>query len=67
MSELAACLKHLEDKLQEANSALAELMKNKARLEQNIKIKANSLLIDRQKCMAIRRHFPYNVVSTRFY
>ena len=60
-------LGHLEDKLQEANLALQELLKNKARLEQNIKVKANSLLIDKQKCMALRRHFPYNVVSTRFY
>ena len=67
VSELAQCLKHLEDKLQEANSALQELLKNKARLEQNIKVKANSLLIDRQKCMALRRHFPYNVTSTRYY
>ena len=67
VSELAQCLKHLEDKLQEANSALQDLMKQRARLEQNIKIKANSLLIDRQKCMALRRHFPYNVVSTRFF
>ena len=67
VSELAQCLKHLEDKLQEANSALQELFKNKSRLEQNIKTKANSLLIDRQKCMALRRHFPYNVVATRYF
>ena len=67
VSELSQCLKHLEDKLQEANSALQDLLKNKERLEKNIKVKANSLLIDRQKCMSLRRHFPYNVVSTRYY
>ena len=67
VNELMMCIKHLEDKLQEANGALQDLLKNRERLEHNIKVKNNSLLIDRQKCMSLRRHFPYNVVTTRFY
>lgn len=67
IAELTGCIKHMEDKLSDANSALQDLLKNKERLEHNIKVKANSLLIDRQKCMSLRRHFPYNVVTTRFY
>ena len=67
VNELMNCIKHMEDKLAESNSALQDLLKNKERLEHNIKVKANSLLIDKQKCMSLRRHFPYNVVTTRFY
>ena len=67
VNELMNCIKHLEDKLQEANHALQDLLKNKERLEHNIKVKANSLLIDRQKCMSLRRHFPYSVVTTKYY
>ncbi len=67
VSELHQCIKHLEDKLQEANHSLEDLRRNKERLEQNIKVKNNSLLIDRQKCMSLRRHFCYNVVVTRYF
>ena len=57
----------VEDKLQEANEALGDLLRNKQRLEKDIKVKKNSLLIDQQKCMSMRRSFPYNVVATRYY
>ena len=67
VSEIAHSIKVLEDKLQEANEALGDLLRNKQRLEKDIKVKKNSLLIDQQKCMSMRRSFPYNVVATRYY
>lgn len=67
VSEIAQSIKLLEDKLSEANEALSDLLRNKQRLEKDIKVKKNSLLIDQQKCMSMRRSFPYNVVATRYY
>lgn len=67
VAEIAQSIKLLEDKLAEANEALADLLRNKQRLEKDIKVKKNSLLIDQQKCMSMRRSFPYNVVATRYY
>lgn len=67
VAEIAHSIKVLEDKLQEANEALGDLLRNKQRLEKDIKVKKNSLLIDQQKCMSMRRSFPYNVVATRYY
>ena len=64
VKELQDSIRLLENKLAESNNALAELMKNKERLEQNIKVKKNSLLIDQQKCITMRRHFPFIIVST---
>ena len=65
--EIAQSIKLLEDKLAEGNEALSDLLRNKQRLEKDIKVKKNSLLIDQQKCMSMRRSFPYNVVATRYY
>ena len=67
VSEIATSIKTLEDKLNEANDALQDLQKNKQRLEKDIKVKKNTLLIDQQKCMSMRRSFPYNVVATRYF
>ena len=67
VNELHTCIKHLEDKLQESNQSLQDLLKNKERLQHNIKVKANTLLIDKQKNMSLRRSFPYNVQVTRYF
>jgi tektin-3 len=67
VAEIAQSIKWLEDKLGEANDALQALIRNKQRLERDIKVKKNTLLIDQQKCMSLRRSFPYNVVATRYY
>ena len=37
------------------------------KLESDIKVKKNSLLIDQQKCMSMRRTLPYNIVATRYF
>ncbi len=67
VAEIAQSIKLLEDKLCEGNDALQDLLRNKQRLEKDIKVKKNTLLIDQQKCMSMRRSFPYNVVATRYY
>ena len=67
VAEIAQSIKLLEDKLGEGNDALQDLIRNKQRLERDIKVKKNTLLIDQQKCMSLRRSFPYNEVATRYY
>ena len=67
VAELENCIKHLTDKLDEANNALQDLIKNKQKIEEDIRVKKNSLLIDQQKCMSLRRSFPYSVVTTRYF
>merc|ERR1712083_883676 len=62
VTEISQSIKLLEDKLTEGNEALSDLLRNKQRLEKDIKVKKNSLLIDHQKCMCMRRSFPYNMV-----
>ena len=60
-------IKDLETKLKESDEALAELKSIKEKLESDIKVKNNSLLIDQQKCMSMRRTLPYNIVATRYF
>jgi len=67
VAEIAQSIKLLEDKLTEGSDALNDLIKNRQRLERDIKVKKNTLLIDQQKCMSMRRSFPYNVIATRYY
>merc|ERR1712218_776951 len=63
--EVEACNDSPHGKLTEE---VAELMQNiKQKLESDIKVKSNSLLIDQQKCMSMRRTLPYNIVATRIW
>ena len=67
VSELKESIKLLKTKMVESESSLADLNANKAKLETDIKVKQNSLLIDQQKCMSMRRTLPYNIVATRYH
>ena len=67
VAELKESIKQLEIKLKESDETLAELKSIKEKLESDIKVKNNSLLIDQQKCMSMRRTLPYNIVATRYY
>ena len=51
--------------MDEAWAAHADLLKNKAKLEHDLKIKANSLNIDRDGCLSARKIFPVNLLATR--
>jgi len=55
----------LNRKLNEAEMAHQNLLQNKARLEHDLKIKSNSLFIDREKCLAIRKSFPVVSLATK--
>ena len=63
---VSTCIKQLENKLEESRLAHSNVVKQVERMEQNLKIKKNSLLIDQQKCMSMRRTFPCIVVSTSY-
>ena len=67
VAELKESIRLLETKLKESEESLGELNGVKAKLEEDIKVKKNSLLIDQQKCMSMRRTLPYNIVVTRYY
>ena len=67
VNELIHFIKLLESKLEEAKNAHQDLLRNKERLESDMRVKKNSLMLDQQWCMSKRRTFPYNVVSTRYF
>ena len=55
----------LNRKLNEAEHAHQDLLVNKARLEHDLKIKSNSLFIDREKCLSSRKSFPVVSLATK--
>lgn len=55
----------LNRKLNEAEQSHQDLLMNKSRLEHDLKIKSNSLFIDREKCLAIRKSFPVVSLATK--
>ena len=48
----------LREKLRNAEAALARLAKTRSALENDIKMKENSLTIDGKHCMGMRKSFP---------
>lgn len=57
-------IKQLQTKNEDAKEAHRNLNKIIQMIEKDLRLKKNSLLIDQQKCMALRKSFPYLVVST---
>lgn len=51
-------IEYLHKKLQEAEAQHQQLLKTRANLETDLYNKVNSLFIDREKCMGMRRSFP---------
>lgn len=56
--EINETVDSLKAKLREAENALQHLLRTKSALEQDLSIKNNSLFIDREKCMGMRKTFP---------
>ncbi|XP_078135269.1 tektin-3 isoform X1 [Sander vitreus] len=48
----------LQERLMEAENTLQTLVKTKVTLEHDLSIKANSLFLDQEKCMSMRKTFP---------
>ncbi|RZC34424.1 Tektin, AIP3, SCP-1, Atg14, and/or Myosin tail 1 domain containing protein [Asbolus verrucosus] len=51
-------IEYLHRKLQEAEAQHQQLLKTRSNLESELHHKVNSLFIDREKCMGMRRSFP---------
>ena len=66
VKQISKFINLLEAKNEEAKSTHKDLLKNVERMENDLKLKKNSLLIDQQKCMSMRRNFPFLVVSSRY-
>jgi len=58
VGEIEETVDSLKAKLREAENALQHLLRTKSSLEQDLSIKNNSLFIDREKCMGMRKTFP---------
>lgn len=56
--EIEETMGQLRERLQAAEGALQTLVKTKVSLEHDISIKANSLFLDQEKCMGMRKTFP---------
>ena len=56
--EISESVEALRQKLQEAEDSLHRLAQVRARLDHDIGVKTNSLYIDRDKCLGLRRTFP---------
>ena len=60
-------IKVLQLKRNEAEAAHLDLKGNLDRMEGDLRIKKNSLMIDQQRCMFKRKIFPYNILATQFF
>lgn len=56
--EIEDSIHKLQERLMEAENTLHVLVKTKASLEHDLSIKANSLFLDQEKCMSMRKSFP---------
>ncbi|XP_066522709.1 tektin-3 [Hoplias malabaricus] len=56
--EIEDTIHKLRERLMEAENTLQNLVKTKVALEHDISVKANSLFLDQEKCMGMRKTFP---------
>ncbi|XP_076455488.1 tektin-3-like isoform X2 [Babylonia areolata] len=58
VGEITETVEALQAKLRDSENALQQLLRTKAALEADLAVKNNSLFIDREKCLAMRKTFP---------
>ncbi|KAK7112720.1 hypothetical protein V1264_012128 [Littorina saxatilis] len=58
VGEITDTVEALQAKLRDAENALQQLLRTKSALEADLAVKNNSLFIDREKCLAMRKTFP---------
>ena len=58
VSQINDTIDQLKMKLREAENALQHLLRTKSSLEHDLAIKNNSIFVDREKCMGMRKTFP---------
>lgn len=56
--EVDDTIQTLQQRLRDAEDTLQSLVHTKATLEHDLAVKANSLYIDQEKCVSMRRSFP---------
>ncbi|XP_057682481.1 tektin-3 [Corythoichthys intestinalis] len=56
--EIEDTIRKLLERLHEAEGSLQNLLRTKVTLEHDLAIKANSLFLDQEKCMSMRKTFP---------
>ncbi|MEE6526441.1 hypothetical protein FKM82_027094, partial [Ascaphus truei] len=56
--EIDDTIQTLQQRLRDAEDTLQMLVHTKANLEHELSIKANTLFIDQEKCMGMRKSFP---------
>lgn len=56
--EIDDTIQGLQQRLRDAEDILQTLLHTKANLEHDLAVKANSLFIDQEKCMGMRKTFP---------
>nr|XP_045746229.1 tektin-3 [Mirounga angustirostris] len=56
--EVDSTIQTLQQRLRDAEDTLQSLVHTKATLEHDLAVKANSLYIDQEKCMSMRKTFP---------
>jgi len=54
VAEISENVEQMQALLMENENSLKELLRNQLALEENIKVKANSLFIDKEQCMKLR-------------
>ena len=58
VGEITDTVEALQQKLSESENALQQLLRTKSALEADLAVKNNSLFIDREKCLGMRKTFP---------
>lgn len=58
VNEIYATVDHLQARLREAEAAFQNLLYTKHELESQLALKNNTLFLDREKCMGLRKAFP---------
>lgn len=58
--EISETVEQLRTKLRESEMALQRLLRTKLSLEHDLAVKNNSILVDREKCMGIRKTLPWS-------
>ena len=58
VQEITETVESLQMKLRMAENSLQELLRTKASLEHDLAVKNNSIFIDREKCLGMRKTFP---------
>lgn len=64
VGEIAGSVSQLQERLEDSESALKGLIRNQLTLEEDIAVKTNSLYVDKDQCMTLRRQLDASIPSS---